>query len=448
MSLSLLDSGLYGPLFATDALRDLFSDERHVRRMIEVEVALARAEARLGLIPYGAADEIERSARNFNPDLTKLTKGLQNDGVPTIALLAEWREHLSEEGKTYLHWGATTQDIVDSALVLGLHEALNLLGGQLDAVMAGLAKLADLHRGAVMPGRTHSQQALPITFGWKAAGWLAPLIRHQQRLEELRPRLLVLQFGGAAGTLAALGTDGLKVQEALAQEFDLSPTGFPWHTGRDNLAELAGWLSLVTGSLAKMAQDIILMAQSEVSELNESADGSRGGSSTMPQKSNPIQSELVIAAHRMNASLLGSMYQAMIAEHERATHGWQLEWLSLPQMLGLTSGALETAGRLAQELKVDVERMAKNVADSQGLMLAEAYSFALTPHVGRTGAKKLVQAGVKKALAERVTLTEALFALPDLPSGLSPITEGEYLGMTNEMIDGVLSALKACQKEN
>lgn len=443
MSLSLLDSGLYGPLFTTDAMRELFSDERHVRRMIEVEVALARAEARLGIIPQAAADEIEASASSLKPDFAKLTRGLQNDGVPTIALLAEWREHLSEDGKTYLHWGATTQDIVDSALVLGLREALGLLEGQLDAVMAGLATLADAHRGTLMPGRTHSQQALPITFGWKVAGWLAPLIRHQGRLAELRPRLLVLQFGGAAGTLAALGQDGLKVQEALAEELGLSPSGFPWHTQRDNLAELAGWLPLVTGSLAKMTQDIILMAQSEVSELNESADGSRGGSSTMPQKSNPIQSELVIAAHRMNAALLGSMHQALIAEHERATHGWQLEWLSLPQMLGLTSGALETSGRLARELKVDVERMAQNVADSRGLMLAEAYSFALTPHVGRSGAKKLVQAAVKKALTAGVTLSEALFSLPDLPGGVPRLTEGEYLGRTNEMIDAVLADLKS-----
>ena len=199
-----------------------------------------------------------------------------------------------------------------------------------------------------MAGRTHSQQALPITFGFKVAGWLAPLLRHRERLAELRPRVLVVQFGGAVGTLAALGASGPQVQEALASELGLNLPPIPWHTQRDTMAELAGWLSMLNGSLAKMAQDVILLAQSEVSELSESGDSTRGGSSTMPQKNNPITSELIITAARTNASLLASMHQAQVQEHERGTHGWQMEWLVLPQMFTLTAAALNKTLLLSQ----------------------------------------------------------------------------------------------------
>ena len=238
---------------------------------------------------------------------------------------------------------------MDTACVLQLRPAIQVCRKRIGEIAGHLTALAEKHRSTVLAGRTHSQQALPITFGLKAAGWLAPLLRHAERLAEIEPRLLVAQFGGAAGTLAALGGNGLAVMQALANELDLGAPAMPWHTQRDGFVEFGGWLSMVSGSLAKMAQDVILMAQTEVGEVGESAEEGRGGSSTMPQKSNPITSELIVAAARMNASLLSALHNAQIQEHERGTHGWQVEWLALPQMVTLTGGALKHAVYLAIE---------------------------------------------------------------------------------------------------
>ena len=440
MSFSPLDSALYGPSFGTAAFTELFSDDAHLRRLVKVEVALAGVQAELGLIPTGAAAEIARVCPGVPFDFTRLRSGLAADGVPVTGVLAQLREHLGEEARAFLHWGATTQDIVDTALILALREALDELEGQLERLISLLAGQAERHRRTVMAGRTHSQQALPVTFGLKVAGWLAPLLRHRNRLAELRPRLLSVQFGGAAGTLAALGGDGGRVQEALAVKLGLNAPLLPWHTARDNLAELAGWLALVTGSLGKFAQDVILLAQTEVGELRESADRSRGGSSTMPQKSNPMTSEAILAAARMNAVLVSGMYHALIQEHERGTHGWQVEWLTLPQMLGLCAGALRGAEQLAGEMAVDVERMRENVAASGGLMLAEGYSFLLTPLLGRTAARTLVTEAVKLALAEGFSLHGALSRLPGAPPNLPELREEDYLGENDLFIDRVLSA--------
>lgn len=442
MSFSPLDSRLYGPLFATPALSELLSDQAQVRRMVQVEVALARVQADLGLIPQEAATEIGQAGGQFEPDWGHLRAGLANDGVPVVALLEQLRRNLGAAGQTYLHWGATTQDIVDTALILVLREALEDIEADLKRLIAALAALAEQHAHTLMAGRTHSQQALPTTFGLKVAGWLAPLLRDLERLAQLRPRLLVVQFGGAAGTLAALGGNGLRVCAALARELDLAEPLTPWHTQRDNLAELASWLSLVTGSLGKMAQDIILLAQSEVGEVQESSDPSKGGSSTMPQKSNPIQSELVLAAARMNATLLSGVHQAQVQEHERGTHGWQLEWLTLPQMLGLTAGAVSRSLTLAQEIKVDAAQMQRNLTDSLGLMLAEAYTFALTPQVGRMEAKRLVQQAVKITLRDRRPLSESIRQVEGIPTDLAPIHEKDYLGEHSRLIAQVLEAAK------
>ncbi|ACO47574.1 3-carboxy-cis,cis-muconate cycloisomerase [Deinococcus deserti] len=438
MSFTPLDSSLYGSLFTSPAMRQVFSDQQHLQRLVDVEVALAQAQATLGLIPPGAAQDIEAAGRTFQPDLPRLQEGLANDGFPIIALLAQLREHLPEDAAGALHFGATTQDILDTALVLQLREALNLMDASLHLLVQLLAHLADQHRRTLMAGRTHSQQALPISFGLKVTGWLAPLLRHQARLGELRPRLLVVQFGGAAGTLAALDQQGPAVAAELARILRLEEPLMPWHTQRDTLAELGSWLSLVTGSLGKMAQDIILMAQSEVAEVRESSDPARGGSSTMPQKSNPIQSELIVAAARANATLLTGLHQALVQEHERATHGWQLEWLTLPQMLGLTAGALDRAVVLAQELEIDAARMRENVATSQGLMMAEAYVFALTPLLGRKAAKDLVRDAVAVTLAGGGALGDSLQTLTDAPIDWNALREDQYLGANDALIDRVL----------
>lgn len=422
----------------------MFSDEQLVRYMLEVEAALAKVQGELGVIPGEAAGEIVATAATLHVDFERLRDGVEKAGVPVAALVRQLREQVDEEAASYVHWGATSQDIVDTALALQIRAALGVIEPVLQQVIEKLAQLAGRYRTLLMAGRTHSQQALPIPFGLKIAGWLAPLLRHRQRLAEIKPRVLAVQFGGAAGTLASLGEAGLKVQEGLAAELDLGVPLMPWHTQRDNVAEMAGWLSLVSGSLAKMAQDVILMAQSEVGEVRESADRSRGGSSTMPQKSNPIVSELIIAAARTNAALLSAVHQAQVQEHERATHGWQVEWLNLPPMFILTAAALNKALFLSERLVVDEARMRQNVSASNGLMLAEAVTFALTPFMSRAEARELVTESCRLAIEQEQHLVDVVQEKTTAPVDWQALRdETAYFGSSEAFIDRVLGAAGA-----
>ncbi|MFN8457036.1 MAG: 3-carboxy-cis,cis-muconate cycloisomerase [Anaerolineae bacterium] len=439
MTFSPADSKIYASLFSDPDLAAIFSDEQVVRYWLDVEAVLTRVQGRLGVIPAEAAEQIAAGAATFQADFPALQSGVDQAGVPILELLRQLRAHVGGTAAGYVHWGATTQDIMDTALILQIRDALHSTEQTLQSVIKNLAGLADQHRTTLMAGRTHSQQALPMPFGLKVAGWLAPLLRHRQRLAELKPRLLVVQLGGAAGTLAALNQSGLAVQAALAQELHLAVPVIPWHTQRDNLAELAGWLSLVSGSLAKMAQDIILLAQTEVGEVHESGNAARGGSSTMPQKSNPIISEAIIAAARTNAALLSSMHQALIQEHERATHGWQMEWLNLPHMFTLTGAALGKALFLSQNLVVDAARMQANVAASRGLMLAEALNFALAQGMDRAKAKQLIQDAVQEAVVQQRHLVDVVREKVAAPLDWEALKdETSYFGAADVFIERVL----------
>jgi 3-carboxy-cis,cis-muconate cycloisomerase len=444
---SVLDSAIFGPSFSDDDISKLLTDEAYVRALVEVEIALARAEAKLGVIPADAAEQIAK-AQADKIDVAALSEGTIRSGFPIIALVQELRKPAGPQAAPYVHWGATTQDIMDTACVLQLRAAIEIFKSRLREIARRLSELANRHRTTVLAGRTHSQQALPITFGLKVAAWLAPLVRHGQRLDEISARLLVIQFGGAAGTLAALGDTGLAVAQALADELKLAAPQMPWHAQRDNFVEFAGWLSLVTGSLAKMAQDIILMAQTEVEEVAECGEQGRGGSSTMPQKSNPITSELVVAAARMNASLLSAMHHALIQEHERATHGWQLEWLTLPQMMTLTGGALKHASYLAKNLQVDDKKMRENMARANDFVLAEAISFALSAYLPRPQAHEMVKRACAVATAEGRNLLDAVRQLAQgaVPEGAIDWTAlgdpANYLGETQKIIDRVLETAR------
>jgi 3-carboxy-cis,cis-muconate cycloisomerase len=431
------ESRLFERVYGEPALAELFSDERLVGLFLGVEAALARVQGELGIIPKEAAAAIG-ALRGFTPDWEALARQTERDGVPIAALVAQLRARLEPHHAPYLHRGATTQDILDTALVLQLRAALGLLEDKLRRTLRALAALAHQHRHTLMAGRTHAQQALPITFGFKVAGWMAPLLRDLERLGPLRERLLVVQMGGAVGTLAALGEEGVRVMEGLARELGLGIPPLPWHTARDNLAELAGWLSLVSGSLAKMAQDIILLAQSEVGELRESAEADRGGSSTLPQKSNPVMSEAILASARANAALLSAVHQALVAEHERATHGWQLEWLTLPQMLSHTAAALNQARHLGEGMVVNAEQMRANVRASRGLMLAEAISFALAEHMDRAQATALVREAARVALSEGRHLTEVVRERVSFPLDWEALGEERYLGSSQPFIERVL----------
>ena len=440
-----LDSAILGPLFSDDEIAALLSDAALVRALVEVEIALARAEARADVIPTNAAEQIAH-AQAEKIDVAALAKGTARSGFPIIVLVQELRKQVSADAASFVHWGATTQDIMDTACVLQLRAAIKSFKARLQEVVRHLSALADRHRNTILAARTHGQQALPVTFGLKVANWLAPLLRHLQRLEEIQPRLLVVQFGGAAGTLAALGDKGLAVAEELAKELKLGVPAMPWHAQRDSFVEFASWLSLVTGTLGKMAQDIILMAQTEVGEIGESAERGRGGSSTMPQKANPITSELIVAAARTNASLLSAMHQAQIQEQERATHGWQMEWLTLPQMMLLTGGALQHALYLARNLQVDSTAMRANIARANDVILAEAAVFALAKLMPRLKAEELVKKACAVAVADGKPLIDVV---RDLSKG--EIGDGtvdwqvlgkpeNYIGESNRMLDRVLES--------
>jgi 3-carboxy-cis,cis-muconate cycloisomerase len=443
-----LDSAIFGPLFADDEISSLLTDQAYVRGLVEVEIALARAAALLGVIPAEGAEQIAK-AQADKIDIDALATGATRSGFPIIALVEELRKQAGPGAAPYVHWGATTQDIMDTAWVLQMRSAIEIFRRRLSEIATQLGELAERHRYTVLAARTHSQQALPTTFGLKAAAWAAPLVRHAERLKEISARLLIVQFGGAAGTLAALGDKGMALAQGLARQLNLAAPLMPWHAQRDNLAEFAGWLSLVTGSLAKMAQDIILMAQTEVGELGESGEQGRGGSSTMPQKSNPITSELMVAAARMNAALLSAMHQALIQEQERATHGWQVEWLTLPQMMALTGGALKHGLYLARNLQIDALAMDANMARANHVILAEAAVFALAQTVPRPQAEELVKRACAAALAENKPLIEVVerFAGEAIPKGAvdwqALAKPKNYLGETQKMIDAVLQSVRS-----
>jgi 3-carboxy-cis,cis-muconate cycloisomerase len=443
-----LDSEIFGPLFTDSEISAQFTDQAYVRCLVEVETALARAEGRLGVIPVSAAEQISSRAQADKMDIAVLAEGTARSGFPIIALVQELRRAVGGEAASYVHWGATTQDIMDTACVLQLREAIKLFRIRIAGLARHLSQLSDRHRATVLAGRTHGQQALPVSFGLKVATWLAPWVRHIDRLDEMSFRLLTVQFGGAAGTLAALDDKGLAVAKALATELGLAMPVMPWHAQRDSLVEFGGWLSLVTGSLGKMAQDVILLAQTEVGEVSESAAEGRGGSSTMPQKANPITSELILAAARTNASLLSALHHGQIQEHERATHGWQVEWLTLPQMIIVTGGALRHALYLAKHLQVNEAKMRENIARAGDIILAEAAVFALAKAMPRGEADELVKQACGIAASQGKPLIGVVKELAGgaLPGGSvdwqALAAPENYLGETDKIIDAVLQQAK------
>ncbi|MGK9234752.1 3-carboxy-cis,cis-muconate cycloisomerase [Inquilinus limosus] len=444
MTVSPLDSALYAPLLSDAETAALFTDRAALRAMLRVEAALAEAEARCGVIPAAAASAIAAAAGALDPDTAALAAKTTEDGVPVPALVAALRQAVAtsagEEAAQAVHWGATSQDILDTGLVLRLRKVIAILEGRLAALIQALAALADAHRATVMPGRTRSQQATPISFGLKAAGWLAPLLRDRDRLSELRPRLLLLSFGGASGTLGALGEDGVKVEAALAEVLDLPVPPMPWHSQRDGIAEFAGWLALVTGTLGKMGRDLILLAQTEVAEVRP---GAGGGSSTMPQKSNPVGPETLVALARFNAGLVGQLQQAMLHEHERDGAAWPVEWLALPQMAVAAGAALNHALAVAGSLQIDAARMAQQFEASHGLLLAEAASFALAAHMPRPEAQRLVKEATTKATATGRHLFDLLAEASAAPIDWSSLRDpARHLGAADAFIDRVLAAAK------
>jgi 3-carboxy-cis,cis-muconate cycloisomerase len=444
MAATVFDSAIFRDSFATPNMRQIFAEPATVARYVEVEVALARVEGRLGIIPPEAADAIERRASAKDIDLDQLRQATSVVGYPIVGLVAQLAKQCGDAGR-YLHWGATTQDIMDTAAVLQIKAALALIDSDLAALDRTLAHLADTHRATLMAGRTHLQHALPITFGYKAAVWLSAIVRHRRRLAEIRPRVLVGQFAGAAGTLASLGDKGLTVHDALMAELGLGSSAMPWHVGRDCVAETVSLLALIAGSLAKIATDVMLMMQTEVAEVFEPFAEGRGSSSTMPQKRNPIACELIIAAAGIVRQHAGLMFAAMAADHERATGPWHLEWMAVPEAFLAAGAALGHARAMLEGLIVEPERMRRNLDLTGGLIVAEAVMMALAEYTGRQDAHHIVAHASRAALAKGTPLLVELEADPKVSAHLSSarlrqLTDPmNYLGSALAMVDRLLA---------
>lgn len=408
MSANIFGSNILGPLFLRDEYARIFCDHRHLSAMLGVEAALARAEARLGIIPAEAAQTIEAKCASDLFDMAALGQATAKAGNPVIPMVKMLTALAGPQAGRYVHWGATTQDIMDTAMVEQMRSVFGLMEDDLNGLMATLVALARAHRDTPMAGRTFMQHALPTTFGYRVAGWLSALLRFRERTREIAPRLFVVQFGGAVGTLASLGLDGPAVQQALAEELGLGVPDMPWHTARDRLAEAAGLCGLLAGTLAKMARDIALLMQSEIGEVNEPVEEGRGGSSTLPQKRNPIGCAAILASCEEIHALGPVMLRAMAQEHERGTGTMHAEWFALPQIAMLAGSALGNMRELTGGLSVDAARMRANLEDTGGLIMSEAAMMALAPKLGRLAAHHKVADAVKIAIAEKRHLRDVL----------------------------------------
>jgi 3-carboxy-cis,cis-muconate cycloisomerase len=445
MAASIIDSSIFQGIFTTDAMRQVWSDENRTQKYLDIEAALARVQGRLGLIPQAAAEEIVRHCRVEEIDLARLREQTERIGYPVLGVVSQLNALCRDGLGEYCHWGATTQDITDTALVLQIRDALALVDAELAVIAEALARLARAHRLTPMVGRSNLQQAIPVTFGYKMAGLLSAVLRHRERLAQLGPRVLVGEFAGAAGTLASLGKGALETQAGLCAELGLAQPLIAWHTIRDNIAEVAALLGLIGGTLGKLSMDVKLMMQTEVGEVFEPYHHGRGSSSTMPQKRNPISSCYIHGAISVLRQHAAALMDAMVADHERSTGPWQIEWIVLPEAFCLLAGALRHSRSVVEGLEVDAEAMRRNLELTQGLVMSEAVMMGLGAQLGRETAHDLVYDLCREALARRLPLIELLSAHPEIRrhadrAALERMLDpANYLGQSGAMVDRVLA---------
>lgn len=448
MPATIFDSLVFRDIFTTEAMRAVFSDESRVQKYLDFEAALARAEAGLGLIPKDAAAEIVKHCDAGKMDFAKLKEATEKIGAPVLPVTKQLTALCKGKHGEWVHWGATTQDVTDTATVLQIKEALALIEQEIGAIGDALAVLAKKYRDTPMAGRSKLQQAVPVTFGYKMATMLAAFERHKQRLEQLKPRVLVGEFGGAAGTLSSLGKDGLKVQKALMKELKLGVPDITWHTVRDGFAEVGCFLGLVTGSCGKIALDVKLLMQTEVGEVSEPAGEGRGSSSTMPQKRNPISSVYITAQTAIVKQFVAALLEAQIEDHERGTGPWEIEWIVLPEIFMLAAGALKQTRIILEGIEVNQKKMRENLAITNGLIMSEAVMMGLGKAMGRDTAHHLVSDIAKQAARTGRPLIDLLAAdkeiakVADRQKLEKLMDPANYLGVAGEMVDRVLKARK------
>lgn len=440
-----MDSALLSSLFTTRAMREALADESRIAAMLAFEAALARAEADAGVIPVDAADAIDAACRSFTPDAGALAAATRTAGNPAIPLVKALTAHCPEPGRGWVHWGATSQDVIDTATSLVGRRAFALLDADLVRLCDGLAALAATHRDTVMPGRTLLQPALPVTLGFKAAQWLDMTTRCRDRLAAAAGDACILQFGGAVGTLAALGSSGPTVRGRLGLLLTLPVPPLAWHTSRDRIARLGCEVAVLTGTLAKIAGDVALLMQPEVAEAFEPAAPGKGGSSTMPQKRNPVAATAVRAAALRANGLAADLIAALPQEHERGAGGWQMEWTVLPDLMLGAAGALSHVVEVIEGLEIDPARMRVNLETGGGTLMAEALMMALAPRLGRPEAHRLVADLARRSiaggaplrrLAEQDESVLAVLGREGIADALRP--EG-YLGVAGLSVDDAVA---------
>ncbi|MEA2868702.1 MAG: 3-carboxy-cis,cis-muconate cycloisomerase [Bradyrhizobium sp.] len=448
MSTSL--SPLLAPMLSSAAMRAVCDDVACLQHMLDFEAALARAEVAVGVIPASAAGPIANACKAGAFDLAALADAATKSGnlaIPLVKALTASVTKTDADAARYVHWGATSQDVIDTATMLTLRAAIDALLSDIDRAIAGFAKLARQHRNTAMVARTWLQHALPMPFGLKLAEYAAAMHRSRARLQRLHSEALALQFGGAAGTLAALGDKGWLVAEKLAQELELPLPDAPWHTHRDRIAEAASVFAIVAGTCGKIARDIQLMMQTDVAEAFEPAGEGRGGSSTMPHKRNPVAAATALAAATMAPNLAATIFAAQVQDHERSAGPWHAEWPTLPSLLLVTSGALTAIVDIAEGLEVDAARMRVNLGTTHGLIMAEAVTMALAEKIGKSEAHHLVEAAGKKAVAEKKDLQDVLAKDPKVTAHLDAKKLADlfepmaYQGVSQQLIDRLLASL-------
>ncbi|MBX8519095.1 3-carboxy-cis,cis-muconate cycloisomerase [Pseudomonas cichorii] len=415
---------LFDAYFTQPLMREVFCDAGRVQGMLDFEAALAKAQARVGMIPEEVVADIGESCRAELFDFDELAVAIGNAGnsaIPLVKALGKQIARRNPEAERYVHMGATSQDVMDTGLILQVRRAIELLERDLRELADALVVQAQRHAQTPLVGRTWLQQATPVTLGMKIAGWLGAVTRHRQRLQEIRPRLLCLQFGGASGSLAALGDQAFAVTEALAGELQLSVPDQPWHTQRDRLVEFASLLGMIAGSLGKMGRDISLLMQTEVGEVFEPAAAGKGGSSTMPHKRNPVGAAVMIGAATRAPGLVATLFAAMPQEHERSLGLWHAEWETLPELCCLVSGSLQQALQVVPGLEVDESRMLANLDSTRGLVLAEAVSIELSRRIGRDAAHHLVEQNCRRAVQQGAHLRQVLGEDPQVTAHLSSV---------------------------